>query len=105
MFIYFNIVCQNFDGVPSILVCNALLFGFGTITMCVMTRLIYRSAEELEDWVNTINLVTAAMSSEPLAAGVGSQKKFHRPLLPSAHTRLPLVISLHLLNVCLYVRV
>ncbi|KAI8424109.1 hypothetical protein MSG28_002714 [Choristoneura fumiferana] len=36
----------------------------------------------------TINFVCAAYSAPPLAGAVGSQRKFQRPLLPCAHTRL-----------------
>lgn len=46
---------------------------------------------ELHSWVETINYVCAAFSAPPLEGGVGSQKRFQRPLLPSAHTKLLLV--------------
>ena len=42
---------------------------------------------ELLDWVNTINLVAAMFSSPPLKGGVGSSKRFQRPLLPISETR------------------
>ncbi|KAF6036067.1 hypothetical protein EB796_005630 [Bugula neritina] len=44
-------------------------------------------AGELESWVKEINTAAALLSSEPLAAPVGAQKKFHRPLLPSSHSK------------------
>ncbi|XP_049870290.1 PH and SEC7 domain-containing protein-like [Pectinophora gossypiella] len=45
-------------------------------------------SKELCSWVETINFVCAAYSAPPLAGAVGSQRKFQRPLLPCAHTRL-----------------
>ncbi|CAH1795553.1 unnamed protein product [Owenia fusiformis] len=44
-------------------------------------------SKELQEWIDTINLVAASLSSPPLAAGCGSQKKFQRPLLPASYTR------------------
>lgn len=46
---------------------------------------------ELHSWVETINYVCAAFSAPPLEGGVGSQKRFQRPLLPSAQTKLSMV--------------
>ncbi|XP_068155642.1 PH and SEC7 domain-containing protein isoform X3 [Drosophila tropicalis] len=44
--------------------------------------------KELQSWVETINFVCAAISAPPLEGGVGSQKRFQRPLLPSSQTKL-----------------
>ncbi|GLV41031.1 Exchange factor for Arf 6 [Carabus blaptoides fortunei] len=46
--------------------------------------------KELQSWIDTINFVCASFSSQPLEGGVGSQKKFQRPLLPCSHTKLNL---------------
>ncbi|KAL8608977.1 hypothetical protein ACOMHN_062860 [Nucella lapillus] len=43
---------------------------------------------ELQEWIDTINLVAATLSSPPLPSGVGSQARFQRPLMPSACTKL-----------------
>lgn len=48
-------------------------------------------SKELHSWVETINYVCAAFSAPPLEGGVGSQKRFQRPLLPSAQTKLLMV--------------
>lgn len=48
-------------------------------------------SKELQSWIDTINFVCASFSAPPLEGGVGSQKRFQRPLLPSSHTKLPLV--------------
>ncbi|KAI5637422.1 pleckstrin-like domain-containing protein [Phthorimaea operculella] len=45
-------------------------------------------SKELCSWVETINFVCAAYSAPPLAAAVGSTRKFQRPLLPASHTKL-----------------
>ncbi|XP_023238782.1 PH and SEC7 domain-containing protein 2-like isoform X3 [Centruroides sculpturatus] len=45
-------------------------------------------SKELQSWIDTINFVAASLSAPPLACGVGSQKKFQRPLLPVSHTKL-----------------
>ncbi|XP_055851059.1 PH and SEC7 domain-containing protein isoform X2 [Episyrphus balteatus] len=45
-------------------------------------------SKELQSWVETINFVCASFSAPPLEGGVGSQKRFQRPLLPSTHTKL-----------------
>ena len=58
-------------------------------------------SKELTSWVETINFVCAAYSAPPLEGGVGSQKRFQRPLLPSTHTKLLLVGG----GWCLLVRV
>ncbi len=42
---------------------------------------------DLNDWVNTINIIAATFSSPPLASPVGSAKTFQRPLLPVSTTR------------------
>lgn len=48
-------------------------------------------SKELQSWIDTINYVCAAFSAPPLEGGVGSQKRFQRPLLPNTHTKLSLV--------------
>lgn len=48
-------------------------------------------SKELQSWIDTINFVCASFSAPPLEGGVGSQKRFQRPLLPSSHTKLLLV--------------
>ncbi|XP_077998971.1 PH and SEC7 domain-containing protein 1-like [Glandiceps talaboti] len=42
---------------------------------------------ELQDWMHALNIAAATLSSPPLAAPCGSQKRFCRPLLPSSQTR------------------
>ncbi|VVC25942.1 Sec7 domain, alpha orthogonal bundle,PH domain-like,Sec7 domain,Pleckstrin homology domain,PDZ [Cinara cedri] len=46
--------------------------------------------KELDSWINTINFVCASFSAPRLPSAVGNQKKFQRPLLPSAPTKLNL---------------
>lgn len=48
-------------------------------------------SKELQSWIDTINFVCASFSAPPLEGGVGSQKRFQRPLLPNSHTKLNLV--------------
>lgn len=48
-------------------------------------------SKELQSWIDTINYVCAAFSAPPLEGGVGSQKRFQRPLLPNTLTKLNLV--------------
>nr|KAG5692677.1 hypothetical protein BaRGS_028477 [Batillaria attramentaria] len=43
---------------------------------------------ELQEWIDTINLVAATLSAPPLPSGVGSQARFQRPLMPSSCTKL-----------------
>lgn len=45
-------------------------------------------SKELDSWIETINYVCAAFSAPPLEGGVGSQKRYQRPLLPTSRTRL-----------------
>lgn len=45
-------------------------------------------SKELQSWIDTINFVCASFSAPPLEGGVGSQKRFQRPLLPCSHTKL-----------------
>ncbi|OWF44571.1 PH and SEC7 domain-containing protein 2 [Mizuhopecten yessoensis] len=47
-------------------------------------------SRELQEWIETINYVSASLSSPQLPGAVGSQKKFQRPLLPAAYTRFNL---------------
>lgn len=42
---------------------------------------------ELQEWIDTINLVAASLSAPPLPSGVGSQSRFQRPLMPSSCTK------------------
>lgn len=48
-------------------------------------------SKELQSWIDTINYVCAAFSAPPLEGGVGSQKRFQRPLLPNTQTKFSLV--------------
>uniref|UniRef100_A0A182P6T8 PH and SEC7 domain-containing protein 4 n=1 Tax=Anopheles epiroticus TaxID=199890 RepID=A0A182P6T8_9DIPT len=48
-------------------------------------------SKELQSWIDTINFVCASFSAPPLEGGVGSQKRFQRPLLPCTHSRLLLL--------------
>ncbi|KAK3578721.1 hypothetical protein CHS0354_010106 [Potamilus streckersoni] len=48
------------------------------------------NSKELQEWIDTINYVAASLSAPSLPSGVGSQKRFQRPLLPSSYTRLNL---------------
>lgn len=50
-------------------------------------------SKELHSWIETINFVCASFSAPPLEGGVGSQKRFQRPLMPSSHTKLLLVCT------------
>ncbi|XP_054713605.1 PH and SEC7 domain-containing protein-like [Uloborus diversus] len=46
-------------------------------------------SKELQSWIDTINYVAACLSAPSLSGAVGSsQKKFQRPLLPVAPTKL-----------------
>ncbi|XP_052068703.1 PH and SEC7 domain-containing protein-like isoform X1 [Mytilus californianus] len=47
-------------------------------------------SKELQDWIDTINFVSATLSAPALSGGVGSQRKFQRPLLPATYTRFNL---------------
>ncbi|KAG5673987.1 hypothetical protein PVAND_003983 [Polypedilum vanderplanki] len=47
-------------------------------------------SKELQSWIDTINFVCASFSAPALEGGVGSQKRFQRPLLPCSQTRLML---------------
>ena len=46
----------------------------------------------MQSWITRINVVAAMFSAPPFPAAVSSQKKFSRPLLPSAATRLSQVL-------------
>ncbi|CAL1538874.1 unnamed protein product [Lymnaea stagnalis] len=52
-------------------------------------------SKELQEWVDTINLVAASLSAPPLPGAVGSKAKFQRQLLPASYTRLNLREQLH----------
>ncbi|XP_042327489.1 PH and SEC7 domain-containing protein 4-like isoform X2 [Sceloporus undulatus] len=43
-----------------------------------------QTAEEMSSWISHINLVAAMFSSPPFPEAVGSQRKFTRPILPTA---------------------
>lgn len=47
-------------------------------------------SKELQSWIDTINFVCASFSAPPLEGGVGSQKRFQRPLLPCSQSKLML---------------
>ncbi|XP_069475123.1 PH and SEC7 domain-containing protein 4-like isoform X2 [Ambystoma mexicanum] len=42
---------------------------------------------EMNSWVSRINLVAAMFSSPPFPAAIGSQKRFVRPILPTAQSK------------------
>lgn len=46
----------------------------------------------MQSWITRINVVAAMFSAPPFPAAVSSQRKFSRPLLPSAATRLSQVL-------------
>ncbi|KAI1905074.1 hypothetical protein AGOR_G00012190 [Albula goreensis] len=48
------------------------------------------STEQMSSWISRINLVSALYSSPPLPAGVGSQRRFSRPILPAKPSQLTL---------------
>ncbi|ELU16703.1 hypothetical protein CAPTEDRAFT_113638 [Capitella teleta] len=45
-------------------------------------------SKECEEWIDTINFVASCLSAPPLPGGVGSQRKFQRPLMPASYTKL-----------------
>ncbi|XP_072351533.1 PH and SEC7 domain-containing protein 3-like [Scyliorhinus torazame] len=47
-----------------------------------------QSPEEMESWINKMNLVAAMFSAPPFPAAIGSQKRFSRPLLPATTTKM-----------------
>lgn len=63
--------------------------GPGPEWLCCLLR----SLEQMQSWITRINVVAAMFSAPPFPAAVSSQKKFSRPLLPSAATRLSQVPS------------
>lgn len=50
-----------------------------------------RSTKDMNSWISRINLVSAMFSSPPFPAAVGSQRKFVRPVLPTAPSKSSLV--------------
>lgn len=42
----------------------------------------------MQSWITRINTVAAMFSAPPFPAAIGSQKKFSRPLLPGAMSKL-----------------
>lgn len=48
-------------------------------------------SKECQDWIEKINYAAANLSAPPLPGGVGSQKKFQKPLMPSSYTKLNMV--------------
>ena len=65
---------------------------FGVVTDFLL--LPSRGAVELQEWIDTINIIAASLSAPPLPSAVGSQAKFQRPLMPSSHTSLSIVCVL-----------
>lgn len=53
----------------------------------------------MQSWITRINVVAAMFSAPPFPAAVSSQKKFSRPLLPSAATRLSQVLQYYPVSV------
>ncbi|OCT86603.1 PH and SEC7 domain-containing protein 4 isoform X2 [Xenopus laevis] len=49
-----------------------------------------QTAEQMNSWINRVNLVAAMFSSPPFPAAIGSQKRFVRPILPSTQCKLSL---------------
>ncbi|XP_063788028.1 PH and SEC7 domain-containing protein 4-like [Pseudophryne corroboree] len=49
-----------------------------------------QTSDEMNSWISRINLVAAMFSSPPFPAAVGSQKRFYRPILPTAQCKLDL---------------
>ncbi|XP_018411292.1 PREDICTED: PH and SEC7 domain-containing protein 4-like [Nanorana parkeri] len=49
-----------------------------------------QTSEEMNSWISRINLVAAMFSSPPFPAAVGSQRRFYRPILPLAQSKLDL---------------
>ena len=49
------------------------------------------NSTECKEWIDCINLAAATLSAPPLPSGVGSQKKFQRPLLPATFTKYNIV--------------
>ncbi|KAM4039609.1 PH and SEC7 domain-containing protein 1-like isoform 1-T3 [Anomaloglossus baeobatrachus] len=49
-----------------------------------------QTPEEMNSWITRINLVAAMFSSPPFPAAVGSQRRFYRPILPLAPSKLDL---------------
>uniref|UniRef100_UPI00398E4D8A PH and SEC7 domain-containing protein 3-like isoform X1 n=2 Tax=Pristiophorus japonicus TaxID=55135 RepID=UPI00398E4D8A len=47
-----------------------------------------QSPEEMDSWINKMNLVAAIFSAPPFPAAIGSQKRFSRPLLPATTTKM-----------------
>uniref|UniRef100_A0A4W3IS27 Pleckstrin and Sec7 domain containing 3, like n=1 Tax=Callorhinchus milii TaxID=7868 RepID=A0A4W3IS27_CALMI len=47
-----------------------------------------QNPEEMESWINKINLVATVFSAPPFPAAIGSQKRFSRPLLPATTTKM-----------------
>jgi PH/SEC7 domain-containing protein len=51
-------------------------------------------SKEVISWIDVINFVAARYSAAPLEGGVGSQKRFQRPLLPCSQTKFTLRVQL-----------
>ncbi|KAM9311974.1 uncharacterized protein PAF06_009860 [Gastrophryne carolinensis] len=49
-----------------------------------------QTSEEMNSWISRINLIAAMFSSPPFPSAVGSQRRFYRPILPSAPSKLDL---------------
>jgi len=63
------------------------------VCLCMCVYDVNSSSDECQSWIATINFVAASLSAPPLPGAVGSQKKFQRPLMPCAYTKLSLVRS------------
>ncbi|KAK2720362.1 hypothetical protein QYM36_004300 [Artemia franciscana] len=46
--------------------------------------------KEMQSWMNSLNIAAAQLSSQTLAAPVGSQQRFQRPLMPSSISKFSL---------------
>lgn len=62
-----------------------------TVLFIKILKLFYSDSKELQSWLDTINYVAACLSAPSLSGAVGNQKKFQRPLLPVAPTKLNFV--------------
>lgn len=64
---------------------------YGLVFKRLMNSAFTRTPEEMNSWITRINLVAAMFSSPPFPAAVGSQRRFYRPILPSAPCKQDLV--------------
>uniref|UniRef100_A0A8C4DJD1 PH and SEC7 domain-containing protein 1 n=1 Tax=Dicentrarchus labrax TaxID=13489 RepID=A0A8C4DJD1_DICLA len=59
-----------------------------SVCFCVFVFYACMNAEQMQSWITRINAVAAMFSAPPFPAAIGSQKKFSRPLLPGATSKL-----------------